>query len=192
MTKLGIAALMTCASAIALGCDSGEDGDGAKHNDGSAAHVDRDAGDAAQEANADAGACSGCAASEGCVQIDVSVKADSADLPWKLWPDKTSGSGRLFAGVVAAGAAVRVRSEDGVNLTTLTGNKSIDVCSPAGSVNAFCFLDDASDGMLQNPAESPRGSTNYLDTCSAQRQIAAAVTVGSRTSVACSLSVSCD
>jgi hypothetical protein len=61
-----------------------------------------------------------------------------------------------------------------------------------GSVSAFCFLDDKKDGMLQQASETVRGSSNYVDTCTTERQIKVDVSVGSRATVACSLKTSCD
>ena len=175
-------------TATLLGCDSG-DGNEANAD----ASSETDAGSHHDGGSGSGGkSCSACAPSEACVEFNIKVLSDSADLPWKLFPGESTGVGRMFAGVFAAGSPSKQKYEDEVDLKSASAARKLEVCVSPGSANAFCFLDDKGDGVLRDADGLLTGSSNYRDTCMSQRQKPISTSVGSTTSVDCTLSISCD
>lgn len=186
-----------------VACHAGDDGDGEANQDSANARdaeLPRDASGADSaalpEGGADGGpadsACTGCAANEGCLEVNVELAAGSSDLPWKLFPEQSNGAGRLFAGVYSAGLPTRSVFVDGVDLRSGFSGRALELCAPAASGTAFCFLDDEADDMMIDPGGQLRGSSDFRDTCASQRAIPVTVRAGESAELTCSLSASCD
>jgi len=164
--------------ATLTGCGGGGDGDRP------------DAGAAPDSAPVDApsAACTGCAAGEGCLIVDVTRTADTQFQPWIVWPAEADGVGTLVVAAVSGITTVARQTVDNADMTPAEAHYVVDLgCVPSGQIGPRVFLDDNLNAMSTDVF-----SSDYRDSCLLDRQPTFAVTTGINNTVMLQLNNSCD
>jgi hypothetical protein len=132
--------------------------------------------------------CQGCAASEGCVSVEVSLAADDSKQPWKVWPTEADGVGTLVVSAFDPGSSKLVRVTLSNVDVKLGPQTALLNCVPAVTVEVRAFLDDNN-----NAQPDAYYSADYRDSCPpAPRKVDVAVSAGSTASASIQLAQSCD
>lgn len=213
--RVGVVAVFIVAGfAAAPGCGDDDDGtdvgpdDAGDTTDGGAdadadvgADADADADDAGADADGDdddggggdtTRACPGCAATSGCLAVEVTREADTSMQPWVVWPTEADGTGTLIVSALQGTTVVARETYPGADMTGATASYTVPLCVPPGESEVRVFLDDDLDA-----AADATYSADYLDSCMGEhdgcfRCIRATAAAGEDVPVTAPLRGSCD
>jgi len=134
------------------------------------------------------GVCSGCAAAQGCLRVEVRRTADDMSQPWKVWPMEVDGVGTLIVTATPTmGTPVR-KTFDGADMKPPTASYGVDIgCVPPSPLMVDVFLDDNG-----NAAPTASTSSDYRDSCGNPRSTSVSPIAGAAVATTFFLANSCD
>jgi hypothetical protein len=176
--RLLLVVALGCVLTLTLGCSDDGGGPG-KAGDGG--------GESAGQSS-----CPGCAAGQGCLEVQVTRVADESTMPWTLWPTEVDGVGTLVVGLKerngGSGGQPERRTVSAADFTDPSAFYTVDFgCQPTLDFEARAFLDDDEDGGAEAIS-----SIDYHDACPAIRYIKLSITAGDKLNAAFKLAGSCD
>jgi hypothetical protein len=180
---------------LALSCSDDTEGklDTGGGGDDATTSGDTGLGQEGGASDSSSGTCSGCAASEGCLLVEVTRTADDSNMPWKVWPTEADGKGTLIVTAVEQSSGGAAREErktvPDADFTSASASYTVDLgCLPASDFKVHTFLDDNN-----NAQPNAVYSADYRDTCpGAPRAREATVIAGQQAKLVVQLANSCD
>lgn len=170
-----------CVLTLTLGCSDDGGGGGPDASDGGGG------GESAGQTS-----CPGCAAGQGCLEVQVTRSSEESTMPWFLWPTEVDGVGTLVVGLKelngGQGGQPERRTISAADFTDPSAIYTVDFgCQPTLDIEVRAFLDDN-----ENAGSEAISSIDYHDACPATRYIKLSITAGDKLKAAFKLSGSCD